>query len=311
MCNRAIRDVSFLNPYNILKEEGGAANLFEDSVTLGLRGTGVEFWGDSSKCNNLSSRNKRADLLRVVRVNMSSYAGHISRCYYWHDFAQSLNLSNTICESAGTGIEVTCDSSMGHNGEACPAFGRFYDTEFEDCTICMSITDTQDLEGDGGYFLGRGLKSNNVIRISSKNFGQPASSKNIGSYAEAFRWHGGRFGNSGDAIMSIGVSEFILEGAQYFNGSLAASSSRNARPEIDITGYGSATMPTRGIIANNILCVASGQQPVKIFQKSIALEEGVSHVHVHDNEISMCINGNIDYNKNFPNRKFNMISGNM
>jgi len=290
-----IRDVSLLNPYNILKDEGGAANLFEDSVTLGLRGTGVEFWGDASQCgSNLAGCNKRADLLRVVRVNMNGAAGHVARCFYWHDFAQSLDLSNTICESAAVGLQTSCDPSMGNNGEACPAFGRFYDPEFEDCTSCMDIADAQDLEGHGGYMLGQGTASANVVHVYTKNFGGPATASAMGSYAEAFRWIGGRFGNSGGPVISMGVSEFILSGGHYFSASLSAKSASSALPTIDVTSEGSTTTPVRGIIADNIMCVASGQQPLGIHQGSIALESGVAHVHVHDNDVSMCASGPVD-----------------
>nr|WP_306296570.1 hypothetical protein [Acidomonas methanolica] len=289
-----IRDVSIINPYNIFKEEGGAANLVEDMVVLGLRGTGVEFWGDASQCgsNNssmsLAACNKRADLLRVVRVNMNGAAGHVARCIYWHDFAQSLELSNTICESAAVGLQTSCDPSMGNNGEACPAFGRFYDPEFEDCTLCMDISDAQDLEGHGGYMLGQGLATTNVVRVYTTNFGTPVSSSVIGSYNEAFRWIGGRFGNAGGPIMRVGVSEFILSGGHYFSASLSATNSVSAFPTIDITSEGSSTTPVRGIVSDNIMCAASGQQPMGIFQTAITFEKGVSFMHAHDNDVSMC-----------------------
>lgn len=295
-----IRDVSLLNPYNIFKEEGGAANLVEDMVVLGMRGTGFEFWGDASRCgsNNptvsLAACNKRADLLRLNRINMNSAAGHKARCIYWHDFAQSLDLSETVCESAAIGIQVSCDKTMGNNGEACPAFGRFYDPEFEDCNLCMDISDTQDLEIHAGYVLGQGVASKNVVRIYSTNFGTSATSSSKGSYTEAFRWIGGRFGNSGGSVMSVGVSEFILSGGQYFNSSLADTSTSMGHPTIDVAPAGSMTTPARGIISDNILCVASGQQPLGIHQGGILLEEGVKNVHVHDNDTSMCMNSVID-----------------
>ena len=295
-----IRDVSLLNPYNIFKEEGGAANLVEDMVVLGMRGTGFEFWGDASRCgsNNptvsLAACNKRADLLRLNRVNMNSAAGHKARCIYWHDFAQSLDLSNTVCESAAVGIQVSCDKSMGNNGEACPAFGRFYDPEFEDCSLCMDISDAQDLEIHAGYVLGRGIASKNVVRIYNTNFGASATPSTKGSYAEAFRWIGGRFGNSGGSVMSIGVSEFILSGGQYFNSSLEDNITSLPQSTIDVTHVGSMTIPTRGIISDNILCVASGQQPLGVHQGGILLEEGVKNVHVHDNDTSMCMDGIIN-----------------
>lgn len=295
-----IRDVSILNPYNIFKEEGGAANLVEDMVVLGLRGTGFEFWGDASNCgtNNpsvsLASCNKRADLLRLSRVNMNGAAGHVARCVYWHDFSQSLQLSNTICESAAIGLQIDCAKSQGNNGEACPAFGRFYDPEFEDCTLCMKISDAQDLEGHGGYMLGQGTASINVVQVVNTNFGAPASASAKGSYAEAFRWIGGRFGNSGGSIMSIGVSEFILTGGHYFSASLSATGAASALPAIDVTGVGSTVTPVRGIISDNILCVASGQQPLSIYQGGIRLGSGVGHVHVHDNETSSCLTSVLD-----------------
>lgn len=295
-----IKDVSILNPHNIFKEEGGAANLVEDVVVLGLRGTGVEFWGDASNCgtNNpsvsLASCNKRADLLRLSRVNMNGAAGHVARCVYWHDFAQSLQLSNTICESAAIGLQVDCAKSQGNNGEACPAFGRFYDPEFEDCTLCMKISDAQDLEGHGGYMLGQGTASPNVVQVVNTNFGAPATASAKGSYAEAFRWIGGRFGNSGGSIMSIGVSEFILTGGHYFSASLSATDAASALPTIDVTGVGSTVTPVRGIISDNILCVASGQKPLPIYQGGIRLGSGVGHVHVHDNETSSCLTSVLD-----------------
>jgi len=295
-----IRDVSLLNPYNIFKEEGGAANLVEDMVVLGMRGTGFEFWGDASRCgsNNrtvsLAACNKRADLLRLNRINMNSAYGHKARCIYWHDFAQSLNLSNTVCESAAIGIQISCSKSMGNNGEACPAFGRFYDPEFEDCNLCMDISDAQDLEIHAGYVLGRGVASKNVVRIYNKNFGISATLSSRGSYAEAFRWIGGRFGNSGGSVMSIGVSEFILSSGQYFSSSLADKNKSMPDATIDVTSAGSMTIPARGVISDNILCVASGQQPLEIHQGGILLEKGVENVRVHDNDTSMCVMGVID-----------------
>lgn len=295
-----IRDVSILNPYNIFREEGGAANLVEDMVVLGMRGTGFEFWGDASACgtNNpsvsLAACNKRADLLRLSRVNMNSASGHLARCIYWHDFAQSLQLSNTVCESAGIGLQIDCDKSMSNNGEACPAFGRFYDPEFEDCTLCMQISDAQDLEGHGGYMLGQGTASTNVVKVINTNFGAPATASATGSYAEAFRWIGGRFGNSGGPVMSMGVSEFLLTAGHYFSASLSATSAAGALPTIDVTGSGSTVTPVRGVVSDNILCVASGQQPLSIYQGGIHLESGVGHVHVHDNETSMCLTSAVD-----------------
>lgn len=295
-----IRDVSILNPYNIFKEEGGAANLVEDMVVLGLRGTGFEFWGDASNCgtNNpsvsLAACNKRADLLRLSRVNLNGASGHVARCVYWHDFSESLDLSNTICEGAAIGLQIDCAKSMGNNGEACPAFGRFYDPEFEDCTLCMQISDAQDLEGHGGYLLGQGVASTNVVKIVNTNFGAPATASAMGSYAAAFRWIGGRFGNSGGPVMSIGVSEFLLTGGQYFSASLSATSAASALPTIDVTGVGSTVTPVRGIISDSIMCVASGQQPLSIYQGGVRLGSGVGHVHVHDNETSMCLTSVLD-----------------
>lgn len=114
-----IRNISAYKIQNFFREEGGAANLIEDVVILGLYGTGIEFYGDASACgtNNptvsLAACNKRADLLRVNRVNMNGAGDHVATCYAYHDFAQSLDVTSSICESAKFGINSYCQASQG------------------------------------------------------------------------------------------------------------------------------------------------------------------------------------------------------
>jgi len=70
-----------------------------------------------------------------------------------------------------------------------------------------------------------------------------------------------------------------------------------------VTPTGSATNPTRGIITQNILCEASGQQPLQntndsslsLIQGSIWLAPGVTNTKVFGNEYSRCVSGPQDF----------------
>lgn len=292
-----VRNISAYNIQNFFREEGGAANTIEDVVILGLSGTGIEFFGDASECGTkLSSCNKRADLLRVNRVNMNGASGHTATCYAYHDFAQSLDVTNSVCESAKFGINAYCQASQGNNGEACPAFARFYDFEAEDCTTCVNASDVQDWEFFGGYFLGQGAASTHVVNMFSTNFGGNPTNTSIGPYAQAIRFHGGRFGNAGSSVMFIGISHFIVESAQFFMSNLSDTDNSVGAPNIEVSGTGTGTMPERGSIHDNILCTASGQQPIanpnnsslSYMQGGIWLDAGVNYIKVHDNVTVGC-----------------------
>ncbi|MFT8490154.1 MAG: hypothetical protein ABF672_06365 [Gluconobacter oxydans] len=302
-----IKNVSAYNITNFFREEGGAANTIEDVVILGISGTGIEFFGDASACSDLASCNKRADLLRVNRVNMNgtvtSSGAHTATCFAYHDFAQSLNVDHAICENALFGLNIYCQASQGHNGEACPAFPRFHDLEAENCTTCGNISDAQDVEMRGGYMLGQGTASAHVLQVYNTNFGGAASSSAVGSYAQAFRNFGGRFGNSGGAAVVLGVADFVFSGSQIFSSNLSDTNNSIGAPNIEVTPTGSTTNPTRGIITQNILCEASGQQPLQntndsslsLIQSSIWLDVGVTNTKVFGNEYSRCVSGPKDF----------------
>lgn len=291
-----IRNVSILNPYNVFREEGGAANFLEDITVLGLRNIGIEFFGDASGCTDLASCNKRADLLRVNRVNLNSASGYTATCYSYHDFAQSLDVTMSTCESANFGINSYCSASMGHNGEACPAFARFVDFEAEDCTTCVNASDIQDWEFYGGYFLGRGTASTHVVNLFNTNYGTDSSTTNIGTYPSGFRVHGGRYGNSGRSIFNVGMTNVIISETQMFSSNLSDTDNTVGAPNIEVTSTGSAIKPNRVIISGNILCSAPGQQPItninnsslSFIQGSIWLDAGVTNAHVFGNEVSTC-----------------------
>ncbi|GBQ49657.1 glycosyl hydrolase family 28-related protein [Acidomonas methanolica] len=287
-----LSDIVAYHVTNFFREIGGAQNLIEDVELFGFSGTGIEFGGGPCT-GNLASCNTRGDLLRVTRVNMNSLPGYTSTCYAYHGLAQSLDVTTSTCESAAFGINAWCDTTAGNNGEACPAFARFYDVEAEDCTTCVNLSDTQDAEFFGGYFLGRGVNSTHVVNVFSTNYGGNPASGAAGSYAQAIRFHGGRFGNAGGSIMNMGVSQFVIEGAQFFSGNLSDTERSVGAPNIEVTGTGSATTPVQGIIANNLMCVASGEQPVGLYQSGVWLDANVNHVKVHDNEVSACTAGGV------------------
>lgn len=314
----SIEDISARDIPNFYREEGGAANSLTDITIMNLSGTGIEFFGDASQCQgpHLASCNKRADLLRVTRVNMNGTDNHTATCFSYHDFAQSLNVDHAICENARYGIGAYCSAAQGHNGEACPAFARFHDFEAENCTYCVDASDIQDWEFSNGYFLGEGKNSPHVIRFVNQNYAAPASKTDAGTYAEAVRFHGGRIGNSGRSAIYIGISDFIIEGGQVFSSNLSDTTGQTGAPNIEIAGTESITMPTRGLIYGNILCEASGQQPLynpnipassgmnktdaappALVQGSIWLNLGVTNVKVFGNETSRCSSGPQDFNK--------------
>ncbi len=298
-----IKNVSTYNITNFFREEGGAANTIEDVVILGISGTGIEFFGDASACSDLASCNKRADLLRVSRVNMNGTANHTATGIAYHDFAQSLNVDHVILENMKFGLNIYCQANQGHNGEACPAFPRFHDLEAENCTTCANISDAQDVEMRGGYMLGQGTASAHVLQVYNTNFGGAASSSAVGSYAQAFRNFGGRFGNSGGSAVVIGVADFVWSGSQIFSSNLSDTNNSIGAPNIEVTPTGSTTNPTRGIITQNILCEASGQQPLQntnssslsLIQGSIWLDLGVTNTKVFGNEYSRCVSGPKDF----------------
>lgn len=219
---------------------------------------------------------------------MNSSSGYTSTCFAYHGLAQSLDVNNAVCESAAFGINAYCDTTAGNNGEACPAFARFYDFEAEDCTTCINASDIQDWEFFGGYYLGRGTSSTHVVNIWSNNYGGNWSSTAAGSYAQAVRFHGGRFGNAGGSVMHIGISQVVIEGAQFFSSNLSDTDKSVGAPNIEISATGSTTTPTQGLIHDNILCVASGQQPVGLYQGGAWLDAGVTNFHVHDNVTNAC-----------------------
>lgn len=286
-----IRDISILNPYNIVREEGGAANVVEDMVVLGLRNIGIEFFGDASGCSDLASCSRRADLLRVSRVNMNGAPGHMATCFSYHDFAQSLDVDHSICEAAKFGINAYCDKSMGHNGEACPAFARFYDFEAEDCITCINASDIQDWEIISSYLLGHGEGSTHVAQFYNTNYGGVPTPTSSGSYAAGIRIHGGRFGNSGGSVILMGMADFIIDGTQMFSSNLSDKTGKIGAPNIEVTGQGSTTMPQQGIIADNLLCVANGQQQPGLTEGGIWLDPGVNFIKVHDNVLVGCTGG--------------------
>ncbi|MXV35614.1 hypothetical protein GS535_03460 [Saccharibacter sp. EH611] len=304
-----IKDISIRNPYNIFREEGGAVNVIEDVNALGLRNIGIEFFGDSSQCQSLASCSKRADLLRVSRVNMNGAEGHTATCFSYHDFAQSLDIDHSVCESARFGINSYCNLSMGHNGEACPAFARFYDFEAEDCLTCINASDVQDWEIISSYLLGHGADSSHVAQFYNTNYGGVPSSTNNGSYAAAVRIHGGRFGNAGGSVISMGMTDFIIEGTQTFSSSLADTAHRIGAPNIEVTSAGSTNIPQQGIIADNLLCVANGQQPLGLMEGGIWLDPGVNFIKVHDNVLVGC-SGEHNGINDFSGKPYNDIHNN-
>lgn len=288
-----VKNVSAKNIPNFFKEKGGAANLIEDVVIMNLSGIGVDFSGSAENCGSnsttvsLAACNMRADLLRLSRVNMNGAAGYTATCISYHDFAQSLNVDHSICESAKYGINAYCDKSMGNNGEACPAFARFVDYEAEDCTLCINASDIQDWEFSGGYYLGRGVQSTHVVSVVSTNFGGNPTDTQQGPYAQAIRFIGGRFGNAGGSIVFMGVSEFVIANTQMFSAGLTTAGAAN----VEVSSTGSTTMPERGSIHDNLLCVASGQQPLNLNQLGVYLDTGVNYIKVHDNITVGCTGG--------------------
>lgn len=317
----SIEDISAMNIPNFYREEGGAANSITDVTIMNLSGTGIEFFGDASNCDadHLSSCNKRADLLRVTRVNLNGTDNHTATCFAYHDFAQSLNVDHAICENARYGIQAYCSPSQSpadkHTGEACPAFARFHDFEAENCTYCVDASDIQDWEFSDGYFLGEGKNSPHVVRFVNQNYAAPAAGTNAGTYAEAVRFHGGRIGNSGRSAIYIGISDFIIEGGQVFSSNLSDTNNTTGAPNIEVSGTESITTPTRGLIYGNILCEASGQQPAynpnvlppdqtdkatddtpQLIQGSVWLDKGVTNVKIFGNETSRCVHGPQDFN---------------
>ncbi|MXV44374.1 hypothetical protein GS501_04845 [Saccharibacter sp. 17.LH.SD] len=314
----SITDIATINISNLFREEGGAGNLIEDVSVMNLKGVGIEFFGDASQCgtNNpsllIADCHKRADLLRVSRVSFNGVVKHIpnkddihySTCFLYHDFAQSIIIDHSVCEDAKYGILAYCSPIEGNNGEACPAYSRFHDFEAENCTHCVEASDIQDWEFYDGYFLGQDQVSDHVVHIYSKNYGGAATTASIGSYAQAVRFHGGRFGNSGLSVLDMGIADFVIDGGQFFASNLRDQYNGIMSPNIEISANGSTTLPTRGIITGNILCEASGQQILmnenasflKFVQGSIWLGSGVTNVKVFGNEYSRCASSPRDFN---------------
>jgi len=250
--------------------------------------------------SGLASCPTRADLLRLTRVNMNATLNGgpspTATCYLWHDFAQSLDLTSTQCEDPEYGLNAYCSASEGNDGEACPAFGRFYDFEAENAYLAINASDIQDLETFGGYLLGQGAASPYVINIFSENFGGTASMGVLGPYAQSFRMHGGRVGNANGALANIGIADVVIQGAQWFSGGIGQWATRSyAPPNINFTATGSTTTPVRALVTGNIFCEASGQQPTNAYQGSVWLNTGVNYVKVFGNDYSMCATAPQDY----------------
>jgi hypothetical protein len=280
---------SFLN--------GGAAS---GAITAQLTGTtgGVGTYAVTSQsvtsqsltASNLAGCNMRADLLRLRNVSFNgSGATHSSGmiCINWHNFAQSLDTDHVICENPYIGMNIFCDTTQGNNGEACPAFGRHYDFEAENCWYrCVNSSDAQDNEFFGGYALGFGAGGDIQVAVYNSNYGAHASSGVIGSYAQGFRWHGGRFGNASGSIMLIGQADSIVDGGQFFASSLGSPGS--GIPNIVVQATNGFT-PVNVSVHDNILCEASGQQQASgLTQGGIWIQTGVDYVTMHDNIGQLC-----------------------
>lgn len=294
----SVSNISTYHIQNFYREQGGASNVISNVSLFQFRGTGIEFFGGPCT-GSLSACNTRADLLRVDHVDMTTdnttkdSSGnleyyHKTTCFSYHGLAQSLDVNTSVCESAKFGINAYCDTTAGNNGEACPAFARFYDFEAEDCITCVNASDVQDWEFTSGYYLGAGTDSSHVINLYSTNYGGNWSSTTQGSYTQAVRFNGGRFGNAGGSVMYIGLSQVDVHDAQIFSSNLSDTNKTIGAPNIEVNGVGSATTPTQVNIHDNILCTASGQQPVGLFQGGVWLQDGVTNSHVANNLTSAC-----------------------
>lgn len=292
----SVSNISTYHVTNFYRQKGGASNVISNVALFQFRGIGIEFFGGPCT-GSLASCNLRGDLLRVDHVDMTTdntttdsngnlIYPHTTTCFSYHGLAQSLDVNTSVCESAKFGINAYCDTDAGNNGEACPAFARFYDFEAEDCTTCINASDIQDWEFFGGYFLGQGAASTHVVNLFSTNYGGNWSSGAVGSYAQAVRFHGGRFGNANGSVMFIGMSQVSVDHAQFFSSNI--SGTQGGAPNIEISGTGSSTTPTQVNVDSNIMCTASGQQPTGLTQGGVTLQSGVTHSHVYNNLTAAC-----------------------
>jgi hypothetical protein len=298
-----VHDISILNPSNVLKEAGGAINLVENVSTLGQTGVGVDFSGDASGCGgNLAGCNKRADLLRLVNVSFNGTGtthGSGMICINQHDFSQTLTVSHMVCENPYIGVNAFCNSNQANNGQACPAFDRFDDVQTENCWYrCYNLSDIQDWEINNPYVLGFGVGGDIPFAVYNSNFKTCADNATVGTYTQAIRIHGGRFGNAAGVIANISVCDFVIQGAQWFNGNLADTTHVVGAPAVLVTTLGNNNV-YRGTISDNVFCSASGQTPVisggagPTWMSAVKLDPTsggfqVDYVDVHDNPMMQC-----------------------
>jgi hypothetical protein len=165
-----VQDVYMWAPCIAIKHDGGFMGLVENVIAESL--------ADSCGVMVLTGTNNPGETLDVVRYqNVKVNAGVGAICFRVLDRVQSAWWVNTICQTGGKALEISCPTMT--NVNACPGFFTLYDFESESFNSAFSQIDITDMvDGfkmtDGwlrGYFNGSAVAHN--ISITPSRF--PAS----------------------------------------------------------------------------------------------------------------------------------------